>query len=430
MTSALYTKKDFKKLPEDFRIGAVVADGMWWSCEKWSAIAGVEVETLQQWIDDAMESGLLVQSETGSRSYRFPLESIEKWYAENNLSTDTQIVESLFAPATRIWDGMTETEGFLSAPLREIGIFTFECTPEMLTEISHALKGVARIREDKPGVYKAYSLSSQYVKNIVNEVIENKFAATSSAFTGRLRLSSYRRETVDFTPEFVDGFVGFYKGFARTLLKGSMETIRIYLPDVADQESQIIYWVLKAAEKFNERRSVPFSGYLNTVLSRWPYDLPTLFLGKELSFFQREKSKALKRLHSSTPGTEMFSHQQIAREMKIDDLTFNDLEERHRTWLKTKNATTLTWDESSDQRATHPHHYSTDSPHSDFAMLSTLSRAVVDTALSTKKYSDALMVVSQMDATHVDVAALQSLSPEFTAHLAVAIKERSRDKNE
>lgn len=419
---ALYTREEFQKQSIDFRIGAIVSDGMWWSIDKWKKAAKVSEEDLYEWIDKELSKGALIQSKTGAKSYRFPLTSIKEWYSKNNIILGAQLVDFLFPP--RIWDDMTETEGFLKAPLREIGTVTFSCSSNVAREVIEALKGIARVRESEPGKYRAYSLSSAYTK----KVIENVFNEQKSSDIGKVhsRLYSTRREMADFTPEFIQGLILFYKRFGKTLMKGSMDTIRIYLPDPEDQESQVIYWVISAVEKFDEKSSVPFSGYLNSALRHWPYDLPYAHLGKDLSDFQRKRSKAINTLKKTNEDTDKnFTNLEIAEQMGVPVSEFNELEEKHRVWLGARTATTLTWDESSDEKLVKDD-YTNGSPvdfsdPSDIALANKLSVSVISAAINTGLFDDALSVISQIDSSEINMGTIGNVSSEYIQELGSII---------
>lgn len=415
---ALYSKESFKNQPVDFRIGAIIADGMWYSLPKWRKFAKCTEEELRTWVDEHLASGELIQSETGAMSYRFPLKSIEKWYADHDLPVEARLVDFLFPP--RIWDGVTEAEGFEDAPLRSVGIVTFVCDATVASEAIEALQGIARVRESQAGTYKAYGLNAQYIKAVVKEVFDrHPERSIEKVYT---RASSKRREIVDFTPEFAKGLVTFYGDFARTLTKGSMETIKIFLPDPTDQESQRIMWVIAAIEKFDESASVPFSGYLNSVLKRRPYDLPSQFLGKELSNFQRERAKAVAALRErDEESAKRYGSREMAKAMGIDYASFVDLEEKHQSWIRSVHATTLTWGETADEKLATPIAASGEpaflSTPSDRALASALSRAVNEAALSTGAFKDAMTVISQIDAPTIDAALLEGLDIGFVATL-------------
>lgn len=418
MTSdAVFSRAEFAQLDEELRIGIVIADGMWWSLEKWAKHSKVSKETLQKWILEHLSTGELIQSETGARSYRFPLESIKNWYRDHGYPLDTRLVEFLFPP--RIWDDIAEIDGFAMAPLRETGTVKFACSANVAVEVKKALKGVARVREEKPGVYRAFSLSSSYAKSIVTRVFAKYDPAEHSGTHSRMIV--WRRELADFPPDFAVELISFYQSFAMTLVKGLMETIKIYLPDREDQISQITYWVISAIERFDEKASVPFSGYLNTVLMRWPYDLTYDYLGKDLADFQRSRSKALKRLRKETGEEDAtFTHADLANAMGMDSKEFADLESKHRVWLGSKSATTLTWDQSSEEKLIENNvtgGVDSYAAPSDIGLAHKLSIAIVNAALATKLYDDAFGLISQVDAASLDNEKIQASDPDFIAAL-------------
>lgn len=418
MNEALYTKTTLRREDPDFRIGAVISDGMWYSLTKWRKISRVSEEEMDQWIDEHLKNGTLIQSDTGAKSYRFPLGSILSWYSEHEIPLGTQLIDSIFPP--RIWDNMTETEGFLSSPLREIGIVSFTGNREIAEIIRESLRGVARVREFEPGVYKAFCLNATYVKQIIDEELDKNIdllRGTPKKLYSRLQ--SRRREIVDFTPDFADGLIMFYKTFGKTLVKKEMETIQIFIPDPEEQETQILLWVIEAIEKFDESTAVPFSGYLNSVLKRWPYNLPIDHLGKDLTQFQKQRSKAVERLKEKYGEAKNFTNIELAGAMEMEQAHFNDLEEKHKVWSKTRKPASLTWDENSDEKMVEP----IDQPGavSDIVLAHKLSKAIVQTACNTGLYEDAFAIISQIDASEINMAQIDSVSELFIQELGVSI---------
>lgn len=414
-----FTKDTLKNEPADFRIGAIISDGMWYSLPKWRKLARVTESEINEWIDEHLADGSLVQSATGAKSYRFPLSSISDWYDKHNLDVNGQLVDFVFPP--RIWDNMTETEGFLSAPLREIGIVSFSASANSANEVINALRGVARVREFEPGRYKAYCLNASYAREIIEDELRKLNEDSGKKIYSRSEAK--RREMSDFTTEFANGLVMFYKEFGKTLVKKEMETIKIFLPDPEDQESQILMWVLMAIEKFDESTSVPFSGYLNSVLRRWPYDLPSTHLGKDLSSFQRQRSKALVSLKEKF-GEKNFSNVDLADEMGLEQSKFNDLEEKHRVWTRTQNATTLTWEENSDEKITNSNMsggVSASSVATDINLANKLSFSVIQAALNTNQYNDAFSIISQIDISEINMGKIRSVSETFIQELGYLI---------
>lgn len=416
MDNALYSKEKFRNKDANYRIGLVISDGMWYSLPKWRKLARVTEEEINAWIEEHLASGDLIQAENGAKSYRFGLHAIKKWYLENDEVLGTQLVDFLFPP--RIWGGLTEVEGFLSAPLREIAIVTFEAAPHVAQEVIEKLRGIARVREVSPGKYKTYSLDPSYVKDIVTKV----FNEHSSNDVGRNygRMVSKRREMVDFPREFSDGLVMFYKNFGKSLVKKRMDTISIFLPDPDEQEAQIIIWVIEAIEKCDEKNPVPFSGYLDIALTHWPLDLPNTHLGKELAEFQRQRSRALKSLKKRT-GKAEFSTGEVSGEMGFTKDNFIDLEEKHKVWISSKTATTLTWEENSEEKSstgqvTDIHRPGVTAP-TDVALANRLSYAVVLTALSTELWEDAFKIISQIDASDINISKIREVSDSFIQSL-------------
>lgn len=418
--TSIFTRKTFQAQPARFRIEAIISDGMWYSIPKWRNLAKVTEEELRDWIDEALDKGKLIQSETGAKSYRLPLEEIYAWYGKHGFSLEEQLLDFLFPP--RIWDGKTEVEGFLEAPLREIGVVSFSSNNSVAEKITDALRGIARVREFEPGRYKAYSLSSTIVRDIVKDIIADHRESEAESRVSP-RSAAKRRELVDFSPTFADGLVEFYRNFAKSLVKSKMDTIRIYLPDPEDQESQITIWVLTAIEKFDESSAVPFSGYFNSSLQYWPYDLPAMHLGKELSSFQRSRSKAINALRAELgDDVENFTNQQIAEVIGMDIIKYNDLEERHKVWMRTRTATTLNWDESTDEKLIKTNlagDLADRSGETDIELAHKLSVAIVKTALKTQKFDCAFALMSQVDAPELSIETIQSVDEDFITELGL-----------
>lgn len=415
MSKALYTRKTFYSQPTDFRIGAIVSDGMWYSLPKWRKLARCEEDELQEWIARYTASGDLEQSATGAKSYRFLLPAIRKWYHEHGYSLENdQLIDFLFPP--RIWDNQTENDGFLAAPLRTVSIVSFTADTKTASAVQEGLRGVARVREVSPGKYKAYGLEPSHINAGINEVAK-ELGQIIKTYT---RSEASRRELVDFTPAFANRLVLFYRQFGHTLVKPMMDTIRIFIPDPEDQESQIVIWVLTAIEKFDESSSVPFSGYLNSVLRRWPYDLPAMYLGKELSAFQRERSRALKAL-AEEAGGKTIPNEKIAETLGLPLYDFLELEEKHRAWVRSQTATTLSWDENADEKSVESNlsgDLTAGAGDTDVELANRISIAVIQAALETQDFASSYFLISQIDTAELDLGNIRTLSAPFVAALA------------
>lgn len=411
---ALFTRKTFYTQPVMFRIGAIVSDGMWYSLPKWRKLAKCTEEEINTWVEEHLATGVLLQAKTGAKSFRLSLDALRNWYDQNEIEQETQIIDFLFPP--RIWDGRTEVEGFLEAPLRIISIVSFTVNDQKVAgKIIEGLRGYARVREIDSGQYKAYGLDAAIIKTRIDEFSEGKVLKTYA------RSEAKRRELIDFSPKFANGLVKFYSQFGKALVKPIMNTIRIFLPDPEDQNSQVTMWVIAAIEKFDETSAVPFSGYLNSVLHRWPYDLPSDHLGKDLSNFQRERAKAIKALNLNAEDARItHSHEAIAKAMGISTSMFLEFEEKHQIWIKTQMASTLTWDETSEEKQVTSNlsgNFSGSGVDTDVILANKISLAAINAAIDSKKFDEAFFVISQVDTPELNVEHLRNLSDDFVKSL-------------
>lgn len=429
MFKSLFTKRTLAKQSSIFRIEAIISDGMWYSLTKWQKMSNVTEEELLDYVEKSLENGVIVQSPTGAKSYRMPIESIKQWYKKNgfDLGKD-QVLDFVFKP--RIWNDKTEPEGFLEAPVREIGVVSFIVDEDTVKEVKQALRGIARVRESEPGKYRAYGLNSTYIKKITLDVINKNCGIVRGETKIYSRQISKRREMVDFDKKFAEQLVLFYKDFGKNLVKQSSKTISIFIPNQDEQEAQILMWVLEAIEKFDETASVPFSGYLDNVLKRWPYNLPNSFLGKELSQFQKDRAKAIGRLKYSYDDKDMiFSHEEIAEEMDVSFSYFSEMEEKHRTWIGTKNPEPLMWEDNGDEKtninSSSVSNFETRRGVSDRALAHIISLSAVKTAIDTGLFHQCYQLTSQIDSGVISPEVIDSLDSSFVSTLGkYIVKEK------
>ena len=419
---SLYSNEEFKSLSADERIGVIIADGAWYHFPKWKKAAKVTEEELSAWIAKKLDEGVLIQSPTKEPSYRFPIESVRAWHSERGIPLGTQLVSTTFPPW--VWDGITEAEGFLNAPRREVGVVTFNASSEDAEIIKRGLAGIARLREDRPGTYKAYCLSATFVREEIRAIIEQEGLRVEKI---NIRNISPRRELVDFSPRFLQEMIAFYCSYGKSLVVKDMETIQIFLPDHEDRDSQMVVWVINAIEKFDETACVPFAGYFSSVMNHWPYDLPNYFLGKDLSKFLRDRSKAIASLRKKHDVSDdyVFTSQEIAEEMGIDRMDFLGLEERYQVWIQERNAGSITWTESPEERRASSSLFAGTSGNENIDLTHKVSYAAIEAALETQDYDSAFALISQIDAPEVDQSVVDSLSPAFVFALSKAMGNES-----
>lgn len=410
----------FYSQSDEWRIEAVIHDGNWYDFKKWKKVAKVKKDVLEKWIAENKDK--LIISELGS--YRVGYDEIIRWYNENDLDLEESIVPNNFPP--KLWDKTTETDVFLSAPRRRVGTVSFVAeTKEILEKCENILKGTAKIMPDDGGRYKAHGLSAVHIKNLLSKGLTKE---EFDSLQIKTRAMVMQRELIDLPPLWLEEALDFYANtFAPSALRSSMSTISIYLPDRHDIHSQTMIWVISAMKKFDENASVPFSGYLSNVLRHWPYDLPDEHLGKELSKFQRDRKKAIEQAEReglSVDGNVPI--EVIAEIMGITLEEYIELNNEHENWLAEKNATTLTWEDSANEKKGKLVG-ETESIKNDAQELSRMSIATVKAAVDTEDWDSAYKLISQIDSNEIDDEIGKKLSEDFVKQFAAYLKELSEE---
>lgn len=409
-------RENFNSQSPEWRIEAVIHDGNWYDFNKWKKVSKVKEEQLEKWIEDNKD--ILIMSE--QNSYRVGYDEIIRWYNEKGLDIEASLVPNNFPP--KLWGETTEVDVFLNAPRRRVGAVSFTAeSPEILKKCQDILKGAGKIIPDGVGKYKAHGLSATHMKNLLMKgLTEEEYDSIEL----KTRAVIMQRELADLPLEWLEEALDFYANtFAPTILRSSMSTISIYLPDRNDIHSQTMIWVINAIKKFDESASVPFLGYLSRVLRFWPYDLPDERLGKELSRFQRERKKAIdEAIEQGLSIDGNVPNAVIAEIMDIELEKYVELNNEHENWLAEKNATTLTWEDSSNERkgVLVGERRAADS---DIKKLSSLSIAAVKAAVDSEDWESAHLVISSIDGENVDEDLHSKLSKKFLNSLKRHLKK-------
>lgn len=403
-------RKQFNAQDDIWKIEAVIHDGNWYDPEKWAKVAKVDKKTLLAWIEDNKD--ILIESGLGS--YRVGYDEIIRWYEQEGIDVEESIVPSNFPP--KLWGGTTETDVFFNAPRRRVGTISFKVdNNEILDRCVEILKGVGKVMPDEGGRHRAYGLSAIHMKNLLSKgLTESEFESLDI----KTRAILLQRELVDLPPEWLSEAITFYANtFAPSILKSAMSTISIYLPNKEDIHSQIVVWVITAMKKFDENASVPFSGYLSSVLRHWPYDLPNEFLGKDLAKFQRERKKAIELVKEEGYKGDNISIETLAEKMDIPKDEYIELNSEHENWLAEKNATTLTWEDSANEKKGKLLG-SEAAVKVDIEKMATISLAAVRAGIETKDWDSMIAVISQIDKSDIDQDINEKLSSEFLVSFA------------
>lgn len=410
---------EFKKRDPLWRLEAVIHDGNWYDVPKWARVAKVKKELVEEWI--SKNGDILLES--GHGSYRVAYDTIIDWYEKNGLALDAMLIPKNFPP--KLWAGMTETEAFLQTPRRRVGTISFVSTDsELVEKVKGILKGVAKIAPDKKDRYKAYGLSANYIKQLLTLGLtkdELEFLDLKS------RSMLMQRELIDFRDTWLAEALVFYSEYAKSVLKSSMSTISIYIPERDDQRAQRLFWVMTAIRKFDETAGVPFSGYLASVLRHWPYDLPEEYLGKELSDFQRKRSKAINEaIESGEYEGEDVPIEILAERLDLSLSDYIVLADEHATWIAERNASALTWEESGNEKGGSIVGISSEEDvEKDYTMSNLLSHAIIIAALETKDYDTAYLLIDQMESKDISSNLSAQLSDEFRTALMSAMRDIS-----
>lgn len=403
-------RKQFNAQDDIWKIEAVIHDGNWYDPEKWAKVAKVDKKTLLAWIEDNKD--ILIESGLGS--YRVGYDEIIRWYEQEDIDVEESIVPSNFPP--KLWGGTTETDVFSNAPRRRVGTISFKVdNNEILDRCVEILKGVGKVMPDEGGRYRAYGLSAIHMKNLLSKgLTESEFESLDV----KTRAILLQRELVDLPPEWLSEAITFYANtFAPSILKSAMSTISIYLPNKEDIHSQIVVWVITAMKKFDENASVPFSGYLSSVLRHWPYDLPNEFLGKDLAKFQRERKKVIELIKEEGYKGNNISIETLAEKMDIPKDEYIELNSEHENWLAEKNATALTWEDSANEKKGELLG-SEAAVKVDVEKMATISLAAVRAGIETKDWDSMIAVISQIDKSDIDKDINEKLSSEFLVSFA------------
>ena len=170
-------------------------------------------------------------------------------------------------------------------------------------------------------------------------------------------------------------------------------------------------------KKFDENASVPFSGYLSSVLRHWPYDLPDEFLGKDLAKFQRERKKVIELIKEEGYKGDNISIETLVEKMDISKDEYIELNSEHENWLAEKNATTLTWEDSANEKKGELLG-SEAAVKVDVEKMATISLAAVRAGIETKDWDSMITVISQIDKSDIDKDINEKLSSEFLVSFA------------
>lgn len=334
-------RKKWKGYTDLYRIEAVIHDGQWYTLEKWAKVASIKnIAILKEYIKNNKD---LI---TFENSYRMPYDAIEKWYNDNDLDITESLVPRNFPP--RFAERKTEAQHFIDSPRAKVSCLMIASPIDLMNKIKEIAREFGRVVITKDQRLYVYTLNADFLHYRIRQFLTPQ---EHERVKFRTRYNFKRRDLMDLSDEFLEKEVEFYYNFCVAVLRSHEKTMQIFLPDSDDRKGQIYEWILTAMQKFDEKSPVPFSGYLATVLQRWPYDLPDEELGKTLASFQRKRAKAIAQIQEEQDVDEQhISDKEICKVMGLSLKEFNILEQQHLRWTNLKNAHGLLWEENSQEK--------------------------------------------------------------------------------
>jgi hypothetical protein len=467
-TTPLWSREQFMTFEPEFRVAAVLSDGQWYNPDKIKTLVKIkDDDTMASIISDLMDKDAIT-TDNGGISYRMSLKQLETWRKSNGIPIEAQLIDKILYPRIfgRGTHRMTETELFLSAPLRKIGICTFQLAIGAdINEIKHEMGYIGRFRKQDTkheeiggeyhgDTYRIYCLSSDCVREKL-KTFEESHGGQGTMFA---KISSFnmsnRREINQLNDEAIAELVRFYVKFSVVLVPAIKKTINTYLESSAqgnendkqrtddDGEALLTAWILNLVQRFDESICRPFSVYLMRVLPRQSYNYANNEIGKTINKFQLEKNKAIKRLRKNTDGNESIEYyddNQVWAEMSAEDNDYDisfaqyvDMNSQLRVWQSTRKTTTLQWDGTNEEKQTGNSEPSVeyimenDSTIDDAERSNRVQNAVIIAANDTGDYTSALIILRLLSGHRTLANALMSdlsscISDGFKESLAAAM---------
>lgn len=384
---------EWNEYTPEFRISATIHDGQWYTKEKWKKVAKLKkIEILDDWIEKNKD---ILIFHDNNNSFRVSYDEVIKWYKENNLDITKELVPKNYPP--RLWNNKTETETFIDTPCEIVSSLLLKTNDFKIKEkIISLCQSYCQIKEDEMNRIYFYSLDADFLKRKIEKVLTEEELKRCEL---RTRFSFGKREIVDFDEEFLIESLKFYQVMLITLLKPHQKTMEIFLPEQMDRNAQMYEWIIKALQKYDENSGVPFSGYLASVLNRWPYDLPDNALGKPVAAFQRNRAKAIKKLKEFYKEEEI-SVDMIRKELNMySDEQFKAYEEWNTHWLKIQGASNLNWEDKNVEKIGKNITYKKSNV--DTALRSKITRAILNACVLTDNQISGIKLLNELHSTKI-----------------------------
>lgn len=425
-----YTNAQFYAFPLQERWAIRVSDGIWITPEKLieTTLTKKELKAnpsilgeATSWLETLVAEKKAYKSPNGS-SYAMTGKAIEEWFAERQknepkLRLGLKLIDKNLP--TRLYGGLTETEGFQLAPLRPVANLTLKDANGVYKELQEALAGIGIVTTGRDGRIVVRAATPEPAYTIMKDIAE----AHNAPEPVRVAYPVFRREGTDVPQEFYGGLIEFYGMFVQGLISPShRETVNVLLGK--NPEEQAAYYVGIAAEgyaKYNESGGVPYAAYLASSAPNWVNDLPTHILGAPLANFQRNRKRAIKELNQKhgNPQGHRYTDEELAQRMEIPLAEYLSHKESNENWVKMRTVEELTWKDNGQERITH-HLDPAKSNVRDMEAATDMLLAILDTGIQLDDINtteDCLSALVTSGAT-ADLIALRDIPNSYKKKLA------------
>lgn len=444
-TKPLFTDMQFKAKPIEYRIGAILSDGQWYDTKKLKIISKADsLEEVQTLIDRMIENDELIPSDSGE-SYRMTYSQMYDWRKSHNIPMDAQIVQSILYPRviTIGNKSITEQEVFIPVKRHRCGSVKFVVKPGVdMNQMKKDLAYVGRFMNiDLHYKWSIMCLSADWAKKVV-EQYELDHGGRGALFEpfGRPTIynTGFQRDLNEINPCAIEQIVRFYQTFQTVSSNGelrpallqpsSYRTLKVYLDDGAGDSgvmSQLNKWIIDAIQHYDERCGSPFAAYLQMLANRRVNDIPKTVIGRELSDFQNNKSKAVKALNKKHKEGDWYTPEQIIEEIheinpdyEINVDKYNEYDNQLKMWQQMKHTTGLQWDETGEEKRfaegstnASDRQGMTEESHEKNASSSRIQHAIIHAAvLSGCAYDARIMLTMLNNSSSLGAALMSSMS--------------------
>lgn len=434
-TKPKYTLDEFKKFTTEFKVGAVLSDGQFYTVEKIAKLCRTrDISEVQKIVDDMVKYGEIT-AHSNHITYYMTLNQMQAWRSEHGFKLSTHITPKIMPPRFFGAPGRekTENEMFLDAPVHQSGSVTFTLiNDDDIQLLMHDLEWLGAFRQEKiPHRWRILCLSAPIART---KLLEWEQKQDHQVFKKHKVLGhnlGFRRELCEIDQIMLDELIMYYLPFSKKLVPFLNKTFETYMPGYintsskakkntssefnAEADSVLINWIIEIIEKYDATSGYPFSVYLQTVLPKSIYDYSVKAIGLDANKYQIQKNKAIKLLDKKGIVTADGYYQpsvvlQVMRDNGYDITLekYNEFEQLFDFWRKIKRPTAeLNW-ESGDEKIVNNKIHSTvgdktviDDPFTESTVnsiteSSILQHKIIMAGVESNKPDDSLLVLSNI----------------------------------